>query len=198
MKQAAFHPLRPLLLGSLLALASLGNAHASSDYSSIQADKSSLAFVFKQMGVSVDGKFRRFSAQLAFNPAKPETAKAELDVDLTSIDAGSAEANDEVLGKQWFNAKVYPSAKFVASNIKAIGGNRYQVTGKMSIKGRSQDVSAPFTLTPQGNQAALDGAFVLKRADFAIGEGPWADFGTVANEIQIKVHLLANSGPGKK
>lgn len=198
MNPALPRPLSTLLLGTLLTFGALPAAHAASEYSGIQADKSSLVFVFKQMGVAVDGKFRRFSAQLAFNPAKPEAAKAELDVDLTSIDAGSAEANDEVLGKQWFNTKAYPSAKFVASSIKALGGNRYQVSGKMSIKGRTQDISAPFTLTPQGNQAALDGAFILKRADFAIGEGPWADFGTVANEIQIKVHLLANSSPAKK
>lgn len=189
---------RPLLLVSLLALTTLSAAHAATEYTAIQTDKSSLTFAFKQMGVAVDGKFRRFNAQLAFNPAKPEAAKAELEVDLASIDAGSQEANDEVLGKLWFNAKAYPSAKFVASSVKALGGNRYQVSGKMNIKGRTQDVSAPFTLTPQGNQAALDGAFVLKRADFAIGEGMWADFGTVANDIQIKVHLVANSNPGKK
>ena len=42
-------------------------------------------------------------------------------------------------------------------------------------------------------QGLVDGAFVLKRADFAIGEGSWSDFGTVANEIQIKFHFLAKA-----
>lgn len=187
-----------LLLGLPLLAAQLASAAPTNEYGSVQADKSSLTFVAKQMGVGVEGKFRRFSTQLAFNPAKPESARAEIEVDLASIDAGSAEANDEVVGKQWFNTKVYPSAKFVASSVKALGGNRYQVSGKMSIKGRSQELTAPFTLTPQGNQAAFDGAFILKRADFAIGEGIWADFDTVANEIQIRIHLLANSSPSKK
>jgi hypothetical protein len=50
------------------------------------------------------------------------------------------------------------------------------------------------TITIKGNAATFDGAFVLKRADFAIGEGPWAAFDTVANEIQIKFHLLATTG----
>lgn len=186
------------LLLSLPLLAGTAHAAAATEYSGIQLDKSSLSFVFKQMGVGVEGKFRRFNSQVAFNPAKPEGAKAEIEVDLASIDAGSAEANDEVVGKLWFNTKVYPTAKFVASNVKALGGNRYQVSGKMIIKGRSQELSAPFTLTPQGTQAALDGAFTIKRADFAIGEGMWADFSAVANEIQIKVHLLANGAPAKK
>jgi polyisoprenoid-binding protein YceI len=187
-----------LALPLLAATSQAAHAAAATEYSGIQTDKSSLTFVFKQMNVGIEGKFRRFSSQVAFNPAKPEGAKAEIEVDLASIDAGSAEANDEVVGKLWFNTKAYPTAKFVASSVKALGGNRYQVSGKMTIKGRSQDLSAPFTLTPQGSQAALDGAFTIKRADFAIGEGMWADFSAVANEIQIKVHLLANGAPAKK
>lgn len=65
----------------------------------------------------------------------------------------------------------------------------------MTIKAHSQTGSAPFTFNPQtsAKQGLVDDAFVLKRADFAIGEGSWADFGAVANEIQIKFHYLAKS-----
>jgi polyisoprenoid-binding protein YceI len=61
----------------------------------------------------------------------------------------------------------------------------------MTIKGKTQDVSAPFTFKAAGSRASFDGAFVLKRADYNIGEGMWADFGTVANEIQVKFHFEA-------
>ena len=164
------------------------------EYSQIQADKSTLGFVYKQMGVAVDGSFKKFSAQLKFDPARISAAKATLDIDIASIDTGSDEGNDEVAGKAWFNTKAFPQAKFESSAFKALGGNKYEVSGKMQIKGRTQNVSAPFTLNQQGNQAIVDGTFVLKRADFAIGEGSWSDFGTVANEVQIKFHFLANTG----
>lgn len=171
-----------------LALAPLARP---AEYTSIQADKSSLGFVFKQMGVPVDGHFKKFSAQLSFDPAKPAMAKAAFDLNLASIDAGSEEANDEVAGKDWFNTKAFPHAKFESTGVRSLGGNRYDVSGKMTIKGHTQMVSAPFTFNPQGNAAVIDGAFVLKRADYAIGEGSWSDFGTVANGIQIKFHFLA-------
>lgn len=161
------------------------------EFNRIQADKSTLVFVYKQMGVPVDGSFNKFAAQLSFDPAKLSTAKAALDLDVTSIDTGSDEGNDEVATKAWFNSKAFPRAKFESASFKALGGNRYEVTGKMSIKGRTQTVTAPFTLNQQGSNAIVDGAFVLKRADFAIGEGSWSDFGTVANEIQIKFHFIA-------
>jgi len=64
----------------------------------------------------------------------------------------------------------------------------------MSIKDRTQTVTSPFTLNQQGSNAIVNDAFVLKRTDFAIGEGLWSNFDTVANEIQIKFHFIATVG----
>ena len=178
----------------ILMLAAAALPAQAVEYNAVQSAKSSLSFGYRQMGVAMDGRFSRFSAQLAFDPAKPAAARASIEVDLTSIDAGSAEANDEVAGKQWFNTKAFPVARFVADAVKPLGGNRYEVRGKLSIKGRTQEVVAPATFTQQAGAAAFDGVFQIKRADFAIGEGAWADFGTVANEISIKFHILAAAG----
>jgi polyisoprenoid-binding protein YceI len=181
----------------LLGLATAAPA-AALEYNQVQPERSSLTFTAKQMGVPVDGKFRKFSAQIAFDPARPQATKAAMDVDLASIDAGSDEANDEVVGKQWFNVKVYPTARFVATAVKALGGNRYELAGTLSIKGRSRDTTAAVSFTTQGTEAVFDGGFVIKRADFAIGEGSWSDFDTVANEIPIRFHIVAASATAKK
>jgi polyisoprenoid-binding protein YceI len=146
------------------------------------------------MNVGMDGRFKKFAVQLNFDPDKAASAKVSLDVDLANIDTGSTEGDDEVAGKQWFNTKSFPTAHFESSSVKPLGSNRYEVAGQLSIKGHTQGITAPTTVSIQGNNATFDGAFVLKRADFAICEGPWADFGTVANEIQIKFHILASSG----
>lgn len=168
------------------------------EFSQVQADKSSLTFVSKQMGVPVEGKFRKFTTTIAFDPAKASTASARIELDMASIDAGSQEANDEVVGKQWFNVKVFPGARFVSTGVKSLGGNRYEAAGKLTIKGKAQDVTAPFTFRQEGAIGVFDGGFILKRLDYAIGEGVWADVGTVANEIQIRFHVTAGSTPVKK
>lgn len=189
MEQNAMKKLLLAAAGSMLAW----SANAV-EFNAVQADKSSLAFVYKQMGVPVEGRFKKFAARVRFDPAKPAAAEAVLDVDLASIDTGSAEADAEVAGKDWFDTKNNPQAKFVSTGVKVLGGNRYEATGRMTIKGRTQNVTAPFTFTAQGNAGVFEGAFVLKRADYGIGSGIWADFGTVANEIQIKFRFPVSAG----
>lgn len=168
-------------------------AHAV-EYNHVHADRSGIDFSYQQMGVTMDGKFRKFATQLAFDPVKPAAARASIDVDLTSIDTGSSEADQEAAGKQWFDTKAFPTARFASGSVKALGGDRYEVAGKLTIKGRTQNVVAPVTFTTQGSQGVFEGAFSFKRADFAIGEGPWAAFDTVANEIRIKFRIIAATG----
>lgn len=177
------------LFAALAALA----VHAAT-YSQFQPGASRITFVSRQMGVPVEGSFSRFTAQLAFDPAKPEAGKARLDIDLASIDAGSKEANEEVVGKNWFNVKAHPTATFVATGVKPLGSGRYEVRGPLSIKGKTRDVAAVFTFRQEGANGVFEGSFPLKRTEFAIGEGPWADTGVVADEVQIRFKLLATAG----
>jgi polyisoprenoid-binding protein YceI len=175
-----------------LALSAALSAQAI-EYNQVQASKSNVAFVYKQMGVAVDGKFKKFSSQLSFDPAKPAAAKATFDVELASVDTGAPEGDDEVAGKQWFNTKAFPTARFVSASVKPLGGNRYEVAGQLSIKGKTQDVVVPATFTPNGSSGVFDGSFTIRRADFSIGEGSWAKFDIVANDVQIKFRITASS-----
>lgn len=163
-------------------------AHAV-EYTQIQADKSSVQFNYQQMGVKMDGRFRKFSSQLSFDPAKPTAARASFDIELASVDTGSSEADQEVAGKPWFNSAAFPVARFVSSSVKPLGNNRYEVAGKLTIKGKSQDLSFPASFAAQGNNGVFEGGFTLRRADFSIGEGSWAKFDIVANDVGIKFRI---------
>lgn len=154
--------------------------------------KSRIGFTFKQMNVPVEGRFAKFSAELAFDSAIPETSRATIEVDLGSIDTGSAEADTEAKRKPWFNVESFPKARFVSSSVKAIGQDRYQVSGTLTIKGRSQDLGVPVTLKREAGGTAFEGAFALPRLRFGIGEGPWADTETVADEVQVRFRIFVS------
>ncbi len=178
------HLITTLTLGAALS-ASVGNAQAAT-YQAVAPETSSVTFNYKQMGVGMDGKFKKFTAQVSLNTAQPAQAKGSIDIDLASIDTGSSEADDEVVGKAWFNVAAYPKASFVLKSLKATGAGQYEATGQLSLKGRTRELRTPLKLSPQGQ---LSGSFVLKRADFGIGEGMWAKFDVVANEINVHFSL---------
>jgi polyisoprenoid-binding protein YceI len=153
-------------------------------------EKSEIRFVAKQMNVPVDGVFKKFKADINFNGGAPETGKAQLTADVASFDMGLPDVEAEVKRPAWFDSAKFPAATFVSNGVKALGGNKYEVAGKLTIKGISRDITVPFTLTPQsGGNGLAEGAFTIKRLDYRIGEGTWSDTDTVANEVQVRFKL---------
>jgi polyisoprenoid-binding protein YceI len=158
--------------------------------------QSEIAFVSKQMGVPVEGKFTKFDAQLAFDPAKPASSSVAFTVDTGSATLGVKETDAELPKPTWFNVPKFPQATFRSTAIKAVGAGKYEVAGKLSIKGAAQDVVVPVTLAQSGALTTATGAFAIKRLAFKIGENEWADTSMVADEVQVKFKL-ALTGVGK-
>lgn len=175
-------------LAAALALPALAQAPQK-----VVAEKSQIRFAFKQMNVPVEGRFRKFDATVAFDPKKPEATKAEFEVDLGSIDLGNPEGETEAKRKAWLNIDAFPKAKFVASSVKATGPGKYEATGPLTIKGASLNITAPFTLVDAGGMRTVEGQFALKRLQFKIGEGPWSDTETVADEVAVRFKFVIPS-----
>ena len=159
-------------------------------------EQSEITFVARQMGVPLDGRFRKFDAQLSFDAAKPQTSKIAFTVDVGSATLGSRETDAELPKAPWFNVPKFPQATFVSSSVKALGGGKFEVAGQLTIKGNSRDVLVPVTLTQAGAVTTASGTLPLKRLAFKIGENEWADTAMVADDVQVKFKL-ALSGVGK-
>jgi polyisoprenoid-binding protein YceI len=155
--------------------------------------QSELSFTFKQMGVPVDGKFKKFDAQISFDAAKLDTSKVAFTVDMLSATLGDAAYDAELAKPDWFSTPKFPQATFASSSIKALGGGKFEVAGKLSVKGVAQDVIVPITMTQAGaGPAAVTtaiGTFPMKRLTFKIGENEWADTSMVADPVQVKFKL---------
>jgi polyisoprenoid-binding protein YceI len=181
----------------LLALALALPAQAA-EFNQVVTGKSHIGFVFTQMGVPVSGDFSTFAAQVSFDPAKPDAARAKVEIDLASVDAGGQEAGDEVKSKNWFYIQLFPTATFVSSSVKSLGASRYQLAGRLTIKGKTHDIVVPIAFKPDGANGLLEGSFTLKRLDYDIGRGPWGDTDTVADEVQVTFRFLVAAAPATK
>jgi polyisoprenoid-binding protein YceI len=176
----------------LAAFAAASLTAAGSALAQVDVAKSSVTAISKQMNVPVEGKFKKFTAQIRFDPTKPAEGSAQLTIDVGSYDLGDESYNDQVRGKDWFDAKTYPNATFVSSAIAAAGGNQFKVTGKLTIKGKSQTVTVPVTVTQQGGLQTFDGSLPIKRLQFDIGTGEWKDTSVVAGDVVIKFHIVSS------
>ncbi|HEY0063783.1 MAG TPA: YceI family protein [Telluria sp.] len=177
--------------GTLLA-ALLGVALAASA-APLKTDvaASKVSATFKQMNVPVEAPFKRFTAQIDYDAAKPELAKASVEIDTASLDVGEADMNKEVAKKEWFNAAQFPKATFVSSAIKPAGPGKLNVSGKLTIKGKAADVSFPLTVKTEGARQVFEGSLPIKRLAYNIGEGEWKDTSMVADDVIIKFRVSA-------
>ena len=187
--------LRPRTLYTLtLALALLAAAvdpiHAQPKPATLVAAGSEIAFTTRQMGVPVEGKFGSFSAQIALDPKKPETGSVAFRIDTGSARFGSAELDAEVPKPTWLSVARFPQASFQSSGIKAAGPGKFEVAGKLTIKGSVRDLVVPVQVVQAAGNSTASGSFTIKRLDFKVGEAEWADTSMLANDVQVRFKLV--------
>ncbi len=169
-----------------LAVIASGFAFAANAQQLLLPAQSEIIFVSKQMGVPVEGRFKKFDAKISFDPAKAATGKIAFTVDMGSATLGMKETDAELVKADWFNTAKFAQATFQSNSIKALGAGKFEVGGVLSIKGLNQNLVVPVSLSQTGVSTTAVGAFVLKRLAFKIGENEWSDTSMVADDVQVK------------
>lgn len=172
-----------------LAFAALPCVEAA-EYTQVNATASTISFTYNQFTSRAYGTFGKFEATLDFDTDNPAAAHAALRIDLDSIDAGSSDANEELQKPAWFDTASYPLATFESSGVNALSNDRYLITGKLTLRGITRVVEVPVQLKTDNAIGIFDGQLTVKRSDFNIGEGEWAD-GVVSNDINIRFRMVA-------
>jgi len=172
------------ILATSLALTGVAFAQAK-----VVPAQSQITFAIKEMGVPVEGKFTKWTADIAFDPKKPETGKVAFTIATASASFGVPETDVEVPKPEWFNVAKFPNATFASTAIKAKGGGKFDVAGKLTVKGITKDVVVPIALTQAGPATTATGAFTIKRNDFHVGEGEWTDTSQLADDVAVKFKI---------
>lgn len=191
LKTPALSKLAKLSSPLLLAIGILSaNSHAAN--LAVDTTKSSVQVIFKQMSVPVPAQFKKFTASIDYNSAKPESSKASVEIDASSLNLPAPEYNSEVLKKEWFNAAQFPKASFVSTGMKANGPGKLDVSGNLTIKGKTIAISFPLQIKTAGKSISFEGSLPIKRLAFNIGEGEWKDTSLIADEVVIKFNVVTN------
>lgn len=180
-----------LLRSFVPSLAMLLLAASQAEAQGLLIDKSEIRFVSKQMGVNVEGRFRKWKANIVFLPKNLAKSKAEFEIDLGSIDLASDESETEIKSRDWFDTAKFPVAHFASTSIKNLGGDKYEIAGKLTLKGVTKDVVVPIALkTDATGNSIAEGSFPVKRTDYKVGEGIWADTDLVGNDVIVRIRMV--------
>ncbi len=174
-----------------LALLLLAAAGADAGAQGVVVDRSEIRFVVKQMGAAVEGRFRKWKANVDIRPQDLAHSRADFDIDLASVDLASEESEAELARPRWFDTARFPVATFRSARIRDLGGDRYEIAGRLAIKGAAREVVVPVQLTrdPAGH-AVAEGRFTLRRLEYGVGDGPWSDPSVVADDVQVRVRMV--------
>ena len=174
-----------LALASLL-LATAGQA-AAADY--VQAPGSTLVFASNYQGETFTGKFGGFTTTLSFDPAQLTTSKLDVAIQLAGTQTGNGDRDGTLVSADFFNVAKFAQARYTATKFRSLGGNQYAADGTLSLRGITKPVTLTFTWTP-GAQPVLTGKATVKRLDFGVGGGDWADTSTIPNEVAISTKVM--------
>lgn len=169
------------------ALALAASSAFAADY--VQAPGSTLTFATKYQGEVFTGRFPSFATRLSFDPKALATSKLDVAIPLAGASTGDRERDQNLRGGDFFDVAKFPQARYVATKFRALGGNRYAADGVLTLRGVSKPVTLAFTWTP-GAAPVLAGQATVKRLDFGVGGGDWADTGIIPNEVAVSTKVV--------
>lgn len=158
---------------------------------------STLTFTNTYQNVAYNGQFRRFAATIDYNPGDLARAKFDVSVDITSLDTQNAERDHTALGADFFDATQFPRAHFVTTSFHKMADGKVLADGMLALRGISKPVTLEVTFSPHGTTATLDVTAQLKRLDFGVGAGQWADPSMIGDAVTVHGHLVLTSAPAK-
>ncbi len=185
-------PTLPFLLASLLA--ALAPPVASASDWITDAAHSTLGFSGTYQGEKFSGKFARFEASIAYDPADLASAKFDVSIDVTSAATGNADYDGQLKTADFFDFAKFPKAHFVTRAFRK-EGDKVLADGTLTIRDQSKPVTLAVTFATAGSGATLDVTTTLKRLDFGVGSGDWADTAVIANEVPVTAHLVLTPKP---
>ena len=150
---------------------------------------SSLTFTNTYQNVEYTGQFRRFNAAIDYDPNDLAHAKFDVAIDITSFDTQNSERDQTALGADFFDTAKFPKAHFTTTAFHKAADGKVIADGVLTLRGVSKPVALTVSFKPNGNTATLDVTAQLKRLDFGIGAGQWADPSMIGNGVSVHGHL---------
>lgn len=150
---------------------------------------STIDFFIKNLGITVDGHFNRFSVSTKFNDANSELETISGSITVASIKTGIETRDEHLLNEDYFNAEKHKYITLESTSINKKTENTYAVTAKLSIKGITKEITLNVDVDKTNEGYKIMSTFDLDRRDYKVGGGSFILSKTVKISV-IHYHKL--------
>jgi polyisoprenoid-binding protein YceI len=152
---------------------------------------SSVRFASSFSGAPFSGAFSRWDADIRFDPANLAGSSVTAVIDVASAATGDADRDQALPTPTFLSAAKFPKATFTAHSFTALGGDRYQAIGTLTLRGVTKPLTLPFTLAIAGPKARMNASVALNRLAFGVGQDQWAKTDAIPNPVTVTIALTA-------
>lgn len=174
-------------IATLMLALTLSCAASAAQYSVVPAN-STLGFSGTFQGEAFQGHFDQWSAAITYDPSDLAGSHFDVGVDLASVKTGDSDRDSALPGPDFFSVAKFPKAHFVSTLIHKVGST-VVADGNLTLRGVTKPVSLDVAFKPQGSGATLDIHGIVKRLDFGVGTGDYADTSVIADDVKVSAHL---------
>jgi polyisoprenoid-binding protein YceI len=166
----------------------------------IDAVHSRFGFVARHaMVTKVRGSFNEFEGTTTIDGADPSKSTVQVTLKVDSVDTRNAQRDGHLKTNDFLDIEKFPEITFVSTSIEHDGGNDFQVTGDLTIKGVTKSVTLPLEYQgtakdPYGNdRIGFEGSLVISRSDYGVSFNAALETGgvLVSEKITLEFEISA-------
>jgi len=152
---------------------------------------STVVFKYAYSGTPYQGEFKNIQATFDIDPANPAACKFEVVIPIADIDVADEETKSYMLDIELFDVDQFPTARFVAEKCSLDAVNAFTAEGMLTVRDQTKPMVFPFTLEIEGDRFHLTSEVVVKRLDFNVGMGYFANTSAIPNDVVVAVDVYA-------
>lgn len=157
-------------------------------------EESSIAFEATQNDAPVRGEFRRFEAEIHFDPQQLADSRVLVKVDMASVNADAEEVSGTLKTADWFDVASFPSARFETREIRHVKDSRYLAEALLTIRNQELPLQFVFDLLEYGDRrAVIEGEASVGRTGYGIGQGEWGSTAVIGDAVKVRVKVAAQA-----
>ena len=142
----------------------------------------SVSFTVKNLGINTSGEIKGLKGSIQWDQANVSKSSMNVSVDVSTINTGIEMRDSHLKKAEYFDADKFPQISFKSSAINATS-----VSGTLTIKGVSKNISFPYTVKKSNDGYLFEGSFSIDRKDFGVG----GSFTTISNNVDVQLRVKA-------